>query len=489
VRRRGPLPVAETVSIGIDVCRALGAVHGAGLLHRDIKAQNILRDGTGRIVLGDFGTGVAFDDEARVGAPQIAGTPLYMAPEVFRHQAATVASDVYGVGVLLYFLLTGNYPVRGQTFAEIRQAHADGTRSSMTIARHDCPLALQTTVERALAVNPSERFPTAAALEAALNDASVRSPREAPFWSRLQVRRALSAVALLVALVGGVIWRVEQRPSRNAASSATPFQERDWLLIVPFENRTGEAVFDGVTELALERELTNSPFVNVVPRERIENALQLLNKPIDSTVDERLARDIASRDGGIRVLLAGSIDKSGPEYVITARAVDTSGETQWTRRAATPAASEVLAAVGRLAFGIRESLGETASSLQTFPAGGTLGPNSLTAFRSYADGVKHSGNRQWRSAAEAFSNAVEHDPTFGLAHLMLAQALRAEALDRPGHISRSLRALRALRRTAQRTRSNAISFWRPTVICSAKYRDRAARATRNTPVCWPFGKR
>jgi len=84
VARRGPLPSEEVARIGAEVCAALAAVHAAGLLHRDVKAQNVLRDTTGRIVLGDFGTGVQYDEHTGVTEPQIAGTPLYLAPEVVK---------------------------------------------------------------------------------------------------------------------------------------------------------------------------------------------------------------------------------------------------------------------------------------------------------------------------------------------------------------------------------------------------------------------
>lgn len=109
---RGPLPADEVIAIGVDLCRALSAVHAAGLLHRDIKAQNVIRETGGRIVLMDFGTGHDLDRvPSRAG--DLSGTPLYLAPEIFTGGAATVASDVYALSVLLYRLLTGSVSGRG----------------------------------------------------------------------------------------------------------------------------------------------------------------------------------------------------------------------------------------------------------------------------------------------------------------------------------------------------------------------------------------
>ena len=167
VARRGPLPAEEAVRIGADVCAALEAVHAAGLLHRDVKAQNILRDANGRIVLGDFGTGIEIAEDAGVSDPQIAGTPLYLAPEVIEGKPATIGSDLYGVGVLLYFLVTG----------DIRCAVARSPRSSARMPRRErvSPRAARpicrtrsSIIETLLATDPDHRYQTAGAAEAAL---------------------------------------------------------------------------------------------------------------------------------------------------------------------------------------------------------------------------------------------------------------------------------------------------------------------------------
>ena len=110
----------------------MSAVHGAGLLHRDIKAHNVMRSEDGRIALMDFGTGRKLEDDA---SPDLAGTPLYLAPEVLQGQPATVRSDLYSLGVVLYHLVTGSYPVRGRTVREIREAHEHAERNRWLTGR------------------------------------------------------------------------------------------------------------------------------------------------------------------------------------------------------------------------------------------------------------------------------------------------------------------------------------------------------------------
>src|SRR5436305_3049494 len=107
VGEQGTFGAREAALIGLDVARALSAVHRAGLLHRDIKAENVMREEGGRILLMDFGLSALEQRQTN-----IAGTPNYMAPELFEGGKSTIATDIYAMGVLLYFLVAGDYPVR-----------------------------------------------------------------------------------------------------------------------------------------------------------------------------------------------------------------------------------------------------------------------------------------------------------------------------------------------------------------------------------------
>ena len=161
---RGLLGSHEAALIGIDVCRALAAVHTAGLLHRDIKAQNVMREAGGRVVLMDFGAG-EIRSEVAFSEPQVIGTPLYVAPELFDGKPATIASDIYSLGVLLYHLMTRRYPVEGGTFEAIASAHARRQTTPLAERRPDLPPALVQVIEDALAFDPARRHRSASAME------------------------------------------------------------------------------------------------------------------------------------------------------------------------------------------------------------------------------------------------------------------------------------------------------------------------------------
>jgi hypothetical protein len=161
VREQGPLGAEEATVIGISLCQALAAVHGAGLLHRDIKTNNVMRESGGRIVLMDFGTG---RDSESIALGDLAGTPAYMAPEVLDGGVASPESDLYSVGVLLYFIVTGEYPVTGRSMLELSLAHRRNQRRLLADRRPDLPDGFVRAVERALSPDPTQRPLSAGAM-------------------------------------------------------------------------------------------------------------------------------------------------------------------------------------------------------------------------------------------------------------------------------------------------------------------------------------
>ena len=212
VRSDGKVTPSEIVRIGSTVCDALQAVHDAGVLHRDVKAQNIRRTPDGRIVLMDFGSG---RDLTHTGqAPNdLSGTPLYLAPEVYTGGSATRQSDIYSVGVLLFRLLTGEFPVTGRTVRDIARAHRDGQVRRLRALRPEVPRQLAFVIERALARDPVRRFTRADEFGRALVAADPRR----------QKKRAAYAALLAVAVVSAA-WEIRQwwRPAPAEQSAASP---------------------------------------------------------------------------------------------------------------------------------------------------------------------------------------------------------------------------------------------------------------------------
>ncbi len=225
VRERGTLGAGEAIVIGLDLCRARAAVHAAGLVHRDVKAQNAMRERGGRIVLMDLGLGRAVRDDAPT---ELAGTPSYMAPElVLDAVPASVRSDIYALGVLLFHLVTGAFPVEGRDLAALRAAHGEGRRRHLRDARPDLPSRFVAVVERALASHPEDRYASAGALEVALSQAVEPSVSGAASQAQPEERAAPAGRTrppwILAGLTALAVWAVStQRGPPSAASSELP---------------------------------------------------------------------------------------------------------------------------------------------------------------------------------------------------------------------------------------------------------------------------
>jgi serine/threonine protein kinase len=213
----GPFSSADTIGIGIEVCRALSAVHRAGLLHRDIKAQNVMRQIDGRLVLMDFGAGHELDSLA--ATTQVTGTPLYLAPEIFDGKPASVQSDIYSVGVLLYHLVTADYPIAARSLRELADRHRRGERTPLSVRWPDVDQALAPMIDRATSSTPSDRYATADDLLTALERVSHTPAAGVRPW--MFVAAAVLVVVVLTVSTLSIINLRSSRRSDVAASRAS----------------------------------------------------------------------------------------------------------------------------------------------------------------------------------------------------------------------------------------------------------------------------
>lgn len=200
IRKSGALPPKEAASVGADVALALSAVHAAGLLHCDVKAQNVVRETSGRVVLMDLGAGRLVPElrDMDQQISDVAGTPRYMAPELFVPGAMpTKESDIYSLGILIYYLVTAQFPVDGKTLGELKRAHEAKRSKSLAEARPDLPKKLSDIVARAIDRDPSLRPTTTLDVQVALS-AIALAPGDA--HTRLLTRWVKSASTLFTSV-------------------------------------------------------------------------------------------------------------------------------------------------------------------------------------------------------------------------------------------------------------------------------------------------
>ncbi len=170
IKRKGPMRAREALRLCCHVARGLTAAHEHGVLHRDVKPQNILVLRDGSVKLADFGNAQIQDHASGV----LVGSVRYMAPEQCRNDECTVRTDVYGLGCSLYFALTGNPPFDGQTPSEIVSAHMRGSPPPLRAPGRRFPRELEKVVMRCLQRRPDDRFPNVSAARRALQTVMTR---------------------------------------------------------------------------------------------------------------------------------------------------------------------------------------------------------------------------------------------------------------------------------------------------------------------------
>ena len=228
VDRGGPMPVRRALELGLEIGRALAFAHQQGLVHRDVKPQNVLLNGDGRAQVTDFGIARSLDAVGHTETGTVLGTSHYIAPEQARGERVDAQTDVYSFGVVLYELLAGEVPYAGDNFLTVAMKHVNEPVPSLLERRTDCPLRLAALVERCMAKEPADRPASmdevVAELQACLaeldgrpdGDATMivrppaaKKPRR-PRGERSASRRtpilwALVGLALLAAVVAGVL--------------------------------------------------------------------------------------------------------------------------------------------------------------------------------------------------------------------------------------------------------------------------------------------
>jgi serine/threonine protein kinase len=158
IERTGPLPVRDALLLSLQMGRALAFAHDRGLIHRDVKPQNVLLAGDGQAKMTDFGIARSVDVDGVTITGTVLGTSEYIAPEQARGERVDALTDVYSLGVVLYELLTGGVPFRGENFVAVALRHVNEPPPDVLDERPDCPPRVAMAIDRAMAKDPAQRF-------------------------------------------------------------------------------------------------------------------------------------------------------------------------------------------------------------------------------------------------------------------------------------------------------------------------------------------
>ena len=412
---RGPLGAREAALVGQDVCRALSAVHHAGLVHGDVKAENIIREDGGRIVLTDFGSG----QHQKADTAEIArrtGTPLYLAPEGLLGGPHSVASDTYAVGVLLYHLVTGEFPVNAGSLHELIAAHARRETGHLRDLRPDVPEAFVRVVERALAHDTAQRFQSAGEMHAALSavaaeDDDVAASSDGPPRLRRYRRGLIAAAVTLVVLAAVGAWLSRHVSAPVPANS---------VAVVPFRSLGPPNDLDYVAE-ALSDDIAAQ--ISKLPGLRVVSGMSA----------RRLAHDRAEASARpnvqVAALIEGSVFVSGDVLRVAVQLVDASTSAQLWGDSFEGRRDAILSLQTRVTHAIAKALRGQLSSTDAQIL--THAPMNDEAYRLYLK-ARYFWNKRTeedlRTSIDLFDRVIALQPDSSLAYAGLADAYLLSAL-------------------------------------------------------------
>jgi eukaryotic-like serine/threonine-protein kinase len=241
INREGALPVRDAVELALQVAGALGYAHDRGIVHRDVKPQNVILNEDGRAKVTDFGIARSLDVDGVTQTGTVLGTSDYIAPEQAQGQPVDAQTDVYSLGVVLYELLTGELPFRGEGFVAVAMQHVSEPAPSVLERRGDVPPRLDLAIRRAMAKRPEDRYASmdelVADLEASIREldgygdesertlvvpAAARRRRARPPRRRRRTPTVLIVLALLVLALAGAVYLLVEGVQNDGGSGSPP---------------------------------------------------------------------------------------------------------------------------------------------------------------------------------------------------------------------------------------------------------------------------
>jgi len=427
MRSKGTL-IEDAISIAKQVSEGLAEAHELGVIHRDLKPQNIMIDKKGRVKIMDFGIARSIEAPGLTSSGMMIGTPDYISPEQAEGEQADQRSDIYSLGSILYEMVTGRVPFKGDTALSVALKHKTKIPPDPRKLNPEVPKELSRLILICLEKERERRYQTAQDLLADLRNleegfplgTKIRPRRRSFTTAKIKKRLAYPAMIVALAVIAALIWQLlTQKDVVPFAPSGRPS-----LAILYFKNNTGDKNLDfwreALSDLMID-DLSQSKYIYVLAKDRLFNIMQKLNLLEAKNYSSKEIKQVAAR-GVVNHVLQGNYLKAGDLFRITITLQDAgSGElvaSEW----AEGIEEKIFSMVDELTMKIKENFNlsdeEIAGDIDMEV--GKITTSSPQAYRYFSEAEKCYYSGDYREAIRIGEKAIEIDPEFAMAYYGLA---------------------------------------------------------------------
>jgi serine/threonine protein kinase/tetratricopeptide (TPR) repeat protein len=418
----------ESVEIMRQVCRALEAAHGVGVIHRDLKPQNIMRDNQGRVVVMDFGLARTLDGDGMTRSGAVVGTMEYMSPEQGLGKPLDERSDLFTVGLIFYELLTGKMPYKADSALASLLKRTQERAAPVSEHNGSIPRALSNIVAKCLEPDLRKRYQTVAEILTDLEGwqgkgaaASLGFRSIKPWGETLPWGLITSILAVLLLAAVGYVFRENIFPKSRTNVPAGPVVA---LAIVPFRNASGDPSMDwlgsSIAEM-LTTDVGESASLRTISSDRLHQILRDLRISSDTTLDAETLGRLAEFSNADQVIW-GQYAKFGDQIRIDATLQDLKQQRTLSLKAEARDQNALIPTIDNLAHSIQTSLALSSRAVKELRATAfTPSTKDVTALKCYDQGLQLARQGKHLEAVKQFEAATNQDPQFALAYSKLGQ--------------------------------------------------------------------
>jgi serine/threonine protein kinase/Tfp pilus assembly protein PilF len=424
IKQAGTLTVEKAVNITQQVCAALQAAHDEGVIHRDLKPQNVMIDKKGNAYVMDFGIARSLEAEEMTMPGAIIGTPHYMSPEQAEGKKADARSDIYSLGCIMYEMLTGKAPFEADTSVALLHKNLKETPKPPSTLNPQISPALEKIILKCLEKTPEKRHQRAVEIIKDLQEMVIEAE---PISKPLKLSRKLIIAfsAVFIVIIGLVIFLAIRMMKPKVPAIAEPGKSS--LAIMYFENNTGEENLDhwrkALSELLIT-DLSQSKYLRVLSGDRLFNILTQLNQLGAKSYSSDVLKEVASR-GRVKNILRGSYSKAGDTFRIDIMLQEAStGKLLGSERVEGKGEESIFPMVDELTRRIKTNfeLSQEQIASDIDKAVGQITTSSPEAYKYFSEGISYHFRGDQRKTIQYLDKAVAIDPEFAMAYAYLGGA-------------------------------------------------------------------